>query len=144
MYRILSMVLVCLVLGVWAAPAGSQEQQQARQKGVYDEVELTSKDYHLIESSDELHVQLLRRGMLYGDPELDAWLQSIGDRLAPEPTDFYQKYRFYLVRDQPCCRPPRGTRVSISKKESQSWHIPQRDTFRGRGGKHGARRSQLG
>ena len=99
MYRILSMVLVCLVLGVWAAPAGSQEQQQARQKGVYDEVELTSKDYHLIESSDELHVQLLRRGMLYGDPELDAWLQSIGDRLAPEPTDFYQKYRFYLVRD---------------------------------------------
>jgi predicted Zn-dependent protease len=99
MHRILSMVVFCLALVLSGAPADAQEQKQSRQKGIYEEVDLTSKDYHLIESSDELHVQFLRRGMLYGDPELDAWLQSIGDKLAPEPTDFYQKYRFYLIRD---------------------------------------------
>jgi len=26
-------------------------------------------------------------------------MQGIGQRLAPEPTDFYQEYRFYLIRD---------------------------------------------
>lgn len=98
-FRSLTISTVCfLTLLPWSG-ADAQDSQQEKKKGVYEAVELTTKDYHLVESSEELHGQLQRRGMLYGEPELDAWLQSIGDRLAPEPTDFYQRYRFYVVRD---------------------------------------------
>jgi len=46
-----------------------------------------------------MHVQFQRRGLLHSDRELEAWLQEIGNRLVPEPTDSYQEYRFYLIRD---------------------------------------------
>jgi len=90
-------ILILATLACCAPVFGADERESSR--GVYEEVPLTDKDYHLVETSAELHAQLVRRGMLYGDPELDAWLQSIGDRVAPEPTDFYQEYRFYLLRD---------------------------------------------
>ena len=79
-------------------PAGAADKQ-AKERGVYDAVELTDKDYHLIETSEEMHDQFQRRGARHNDRELEAWLQKIGNRLAPESTDFYQKYRFYLIRD---------------------------------------------
>ena len=86
--------LACgLPVAAIAAETGSKE------KGEYGRVDLTAKDYHLIETSEEMQVQFERRGLRHSDRELEAWLQGIGKHLAPEPTDFYQEYRFYLIRD---------------------------------------------
>jgi predicted Zn-dependent protease len=70
-----------------------------KDKGNYGEVELTAKDYHLVETSEEMHDQFQRRGLRHSDRELESWLQNIGNSLTPETTDFYQQYRFYLLHD---------------------------------------------
>lgn len=93
------LLLATMASALVALPVFSQEAGRDNEKGIYEAVPLSTKDYHLVETSEEMHAQLVRRGMLYGDADLDAWLQSIGERVAPEPTDFYQDYRFYLLRD---------------------------------------------
>ena len=70
-----------------------------KEKGIYGSVNLTETEYRKIETSGEMHDQFQRRGLLHSDRELEAWLQEIGNRLVPEPTDSYQEYRFYLIRD---------------------------------------------
>ena len=93
----LSLAAFLLILGA-AVPADAADKKP-KEKGNYGAVELTEKDYHLIETSEEMHDQFQRRGVRHSDRELEAWLQEIGNRLAPETTDFYQQYRFYLIRD---------------------------------------------
>ena len=95
--RLIMTALVTSMCCCLAADAGDGDND--RNKGIYEAMPLSTKDYRLVETSAELHAQFVRRGMLYGDAELDAWLQAIGDRLAAEPTDFYQEYRFYVLRD---------------------------------------------
>jgi predicted Zn-dependent protease len=77
----------------------SAADTESAERGEYGRVDLTVKDIHLIETSEEMYGQFERRGLLHSDPELQTWLQEIGARLAPEPTDFYQKYRFNLIHD---------------------------------------------
>ncbi len=79
-----------------AADAGSNQRDD---KGIYSEVVMAAKEYHLIETSAEMHDQFLRRGLRYNDRELEGWIQQIGVRLAPKTTDSYQHYRFYIVQD---------------------------------------------
>ncbi len=74
-------------------------EKEAKEHGEYGQLDLTGKEYHLIETSEEMQAQFDRRGLRHSDHELEAWVQKIGRRLAPEPTDFYQDYRFYLLRD---------------------------------------------
>ena len=81
-----------------ACTAAAQDSD-SKERGVYEKVTLTDKDYHLIETSEEMHEQFQRRGLMYPDANLEAWLQRIGDSLAPEPTDFYIKYQFFLFHD---------------------------------------------
>lgn len=90
---------LCLVLLIPVAPASAETGTKRHEKGVYEQLPLTDKDYHLIETSSQMHEQFKRRGLRYDDRTLETWLQSMGDRLAPETTDFYQQYRFYLIRD---------------------------------------------
>lgn len=95
------LLLLCATLSqlLNAAAAAVAETSEARDNGVYSAVDLTEKDYHLIETSEEMHDQFQRRGLRHSDRELEAWLQSIGNRLVPPTTDFYQNYRFYLIHD---------------------------------------------
>lgn len=79
--------------------ASSAAESDAKQKGEYGQLDLTAKEVHLIETSEEMHNQFERRGLRHSDRELEAWMQKIGRRLAPEPTDFYQDYQFYLIHD---------------------------------------------
>ena len=91
--------LAAFLLILSAAVPADAADKKAKEKGNYGAVELTEKDYHLIETSEEMHDQFQRRGLRHSDRELETWLQKIGNRLVPETTDFYQKYRFYLIRD---------------------------------------------
>ncbi len=97
--RAIDLLIVCAIAVVIAGPAAAQDRNDGKDKGVYTEVALDDKDYHLIETSEEMYHQFQRRGMRYRDAELEGWLQSIGESLHPEPTDFYQDYRFFLIRD---------------------------------------------
>ena len=72
---------------------------ERKDKGIYESLNLTDGEYRSIKTSAELHGQMQRRGLRHNDSDLDAWLQGIGDRLVPAPTDSYQEYRFYLIRD---------------------------------------------
>ncbi len=88
----------CAVAMLTAFPADAAKQK-SKEKGVYDPVPLKDKEYSLLDSSREVGDQFQRRGLIYPDPELEAWLMEIGTRLAPDPTDGYQNYRFALFRD---------------------------------------------
>lgn len=95
----MSLLLAASLLLLDPAVPATAADKEPREKGNYGEVELTGKDYHLIETSEEMHDQFQRRGLRHSDRELEAWLQEIGNRLVPETTDFYQQYRFYLLHD---------------------------------------------
>jgi predicted Zn-dependent protease len=81
-----------------AAPGVAAESER-KEKGIYGSLNLSDAEYRSIETSAELHDQMQRRGLRHNDSYLDEWLQEIGDRLVPVPTDYYQEYRFYLIRD---------------------------------------------
>ena len=96
---ILALLLAtALLLSNLAVPTVAAETEH-KEKGIYGSVRLTETEYRAIETSGEMHDQFQRRGMLHSDRALEAWLQEIGNRLVPEPTDSYQEYRFYLIRD---------------------------------------------
>ena len=89
---------IALLLSNLAVPTIAAETER-KEKGIYGEVKLTNSEYRSIETSQEMQGQFLRRGLRHSDRELEAWLDEIGNRLVPEPTDSYQEYRFYLIRD---------------------------------------------
>jgi hypothetical protein len=67
--------------------------------GSYDAVTLNRKERHLVETAAELHTRFKRRSLLYNDDTLVALVDGIGRDLAPEPTDEYIQYRFFLLHD---------------------------------------------
>ena len=54
---------------------------------------------HLIENATELEALFERRNLRYRNPEVEALLGRIAERLQPPAPDEYITYRFYLVRD---------------------------------------------
>ena len=87
------MTLVCIAASIAPAPT-------ANAQGIYEPVELVRRERELlIEPSDQFAEQFRRRSMLYGDEEVLALVRSIGEELAPEPTDDYMDYRFFVLRD---------------------------------------------
>ncbi len=87
-----------LLLSNPAVPTVAAETEN-KEKGIYASVNLTDAEYRMIETAGQMHDQIQRRGLRQNDLELEAWLQEIGNRLVPVPTDSYQEYRFYLIRD---------------------------------------------
>ncbi len=94
-----NLLLATFAVAMLAALPADAATQKSKEKGVYDPVPLKNKEYSLIDTSREVEGQFQRRGKIYPDPELEAWITEIGNRLAPDPTDGYQKYRFALFRD---------------------------------------------
>ena len=69
-------------------------------QGIYGPVKLKDKEYQsLIETSRQLHGYFEQRSLLYTDPRVGELVESVGRSLAPPPTDDYQQYRFFVLRD---------------------------------------------
>jgi len=69
-------------------------------EGIYGPVELRGKEQNdLIDKAAEFHSQFERRGVLYNEPAVLGLVRRIGHELAPEATDSYFDYEFYVVRD---------------------------------------------
>ena len=81
------------ILGLIHSPAVGKGE------GVYEAVELLEREIPLIKTSDEYEERFLRRGLRFADPDLESFVNQIGSKLHPEPTDPYITYRFFLLRD---------------------------------------------
>lgn len=72
----------------------------AARDGIYESMPLANdRAEQWIQDSAQLGELFRRRGMLYGTPDQNHWLNGVGARIAPEPTDPYIDYRFFMLRD---------------------------------------------
>lgn len=70
------------------------------EEGIFGPVELRGKERNdLIDTADQIHDQLLRWSLLYTEPGPVGLVRQIGHTLAPDPTDDYFDYEFYVIRD---------------------------------------------
>jgi predicted Zn-dependent protease len=68
--------------------------------GVYEPVELRKREPNdLMSTAVQFHDQFERRSLLYGEPNVIALVERIGQDIAPPPSDDYIDYRFYVIRD---------------------------------------------
>ena len=85
--------VTCLIAGLTATNAIQAD-------GIYVPVELKRKEpIILIETADQLNGQFERRSLLFGDDAVVSLVRTIGHALAPEPTDAYMQYQFFVLRD---------------------------------------------
>ena len=72
---------------------------QAERDGIYESMPLANdRAEQWIQESAELGQLFQRRGLLYGTPEQNKWLNDLASRVVPEPTDSYMDYRFFMLR----------------------------------------------
>jgi predicted Zn-dependent protease len=86
------MAVVLAVIGAFAA-------QAATAQGVFEPVALKDQEQRLIEESHELNGYFQRQSLLYTEPNALALVERVGRSVAPAPTDGYQQYRFFVLRD---------------------------------------------
>lgn len=72
---------------------------QALADGIYEPVPLKDKEYDLIKTSEELNGRFTRRSLLFNDEQTLSVVRRVGYELAPEPTDEYIDYQFFILRD---------------------------------------------
>jgi Zn-dependent protease with chaperone function len=71
-----------------------------RAQGIYTPVQLKDKEYQsLIETSRQLNGYFEQRSLLFTEPRVAELVAGVGRGLAPAPTDDYQQYRFFVLRD---------------------------------------------
>ena len=90
-----------LLVSAFIAGAGAARfETVSAAEGIYEPVELRGKEPHdLIETSGEYHDQFVRRSLLHQEPSVEALVRKVGYALAPEPTDEYIDYEFFVIRD---------------------------------------------
>jgi Zn-dependent protease with chaperone function len=84
-------VLVAACAALAARAVGAQ--------GVFEPVPLKDQEQRLIEESQELNGYFERQSLLYTEPNALALVERVGRSVAPPPTDGYQQYRFFILRD---------------------------------------------
>ena len=83
-----------------AGPALAQSESEEDLKGVYETLELRRREPNdLIDTSGQYRDMFERRSLLYTNPEVLGLVRRIGHELAPEPTDDYIDYEFFVLRD---------------------------------------------
>ena len=71
----------------------------ANAQGVFEPVPLRDQEQRLIDESHELNGYFERQSLLYTEPNVLALVERVGRSIAPAPTDGYQQYRFFVLRD---------------------------------------------
>jgi tetratricopeptide (TPR) repeat protein len=66
---------------------------------VFESVPLKDQEQRLIEESQELNGYFERQSLLYTEPNALELVERVGSSVAPAPTDGYQQYRFFILRD---------------------------------------------
>lgn len=67
--------------------------------GVYTSVALKKVDEPLLKAANDSEALFVRRGLVYNDPELQAYVQSVAEKILPRSTDAYIRYRISILRD---------------------------------------------
>ncbi|MCZ6869654.1 MAG: M48 family metalloprotease [Gammaproteobacteria bacterium] len=67
--------------------------------GVYTSVPLKKVDEPLLKAANDSEALFVRRGLVYNDPDLQAYVQSVADKILPRTTDAYIRYRISILRD---------------------------------------------
>ncbi|MEM7284442.1 MAG: M48 family metalloprotease, partial [Pseudomonadota bacterium] len=89
--------LVVLLTLPFLAGASTKKNKQT---GIYHRVEIMKDDEaEVITNSEELEELFKRRGLVYQDPKVTEWVSRIGEMVAPDSTDPYINYRFFVLRD---------------------------------------------
>jgi Zn-dependent protease with chaperone function len=83
--------LLVAACGALAAHAAAQ--------GVFESLPLKEQEQRLIEESQALNGYFERQSLLYTEPNALALVERVGSSVAPAPTDGYQQYRFFILRD---------------------------------------------
>lgn len=93
--------MMAAALGLAAATAAiAQEESLEDLKGVYGPLELRKREPNdLIETAAQYKDLFERRSLLYNNPGVLELVRRVGYELAPEPTDDYIRYEFYVIRD---------------------------------------------
>ena len=92
-------ILISIGFGVLIAATSHGTEKRDPQHGIYHSVPLKVNEHDLLNTADEYEDMMSRRGLRHIDPQLESWFAGIGQRLTPDPSDEYQHYRFYLLRD---------------------------------------------
>lgn len=92
-------ILISLGFGVLIAATSHGAEKRDTQHGIYHSVPLKFNEYDLLKTAHDYEDMMSRRGLRFIDPQLESWFAGIGQRLTPNPSDEYQHYRFYLLRD---------------------------------------------
>jgi len=95
------LMLMSGLLAVLPATSGiAQEASEEDLKGVYEPLELRRREPNdLIDTSAQYHDLFERRSLIYGESAVVDLVKRIGAELAPELTDSYIDYRFFVIRD---------------------------------------------
>lgn len=96
MTRLAFWVVVLLSLGLAAGCASSAPRSASAFESAEDVATLDDDENRFWLMSNQMDVALQKQGALYGDPELDAYLQSLIDKLFP---DFEGKMRIRAIKD---------------------------------------------
>lgn len=98
--RLFLILFSVLLAGPSARQAVAQDQNEDDLKGIYEPVELRRREPNdLIDTAAQYNDMFARRSLLYGDSAVLDLVRRIGHELAPEPTDDYIDYEFFVIRD---------------------------------------------
>lgn len=92
-------ILILVGFGVLIAATSHGAEKRDSQHGIYHSVPLKVNEYDLLKTAHDYEDMMSRRGLRYVDPQLESRFAGIGQRLTPNPSDEYQHYRFYFLRD---------------------------------------------
>lgn len=97
LYGLVLLVTLPLIMG---ASSNKSKSSKSKQTGIYHRVEIMKDDEaEVIYNSEELEELFKRRGLVYQDEAVNQWVSGIGRSIAPDSTDPYIDYRFFVLRD---------------------------------------------
>ena len=94
-----SVMVGILVLAILAVPPVRAETPEDVVLGIYGPLPLKEREEPVLQTARESEALFVRRGHRLRSLELEALVERVGRPLAPEPTDPYIEYRFFVFDD---------------------------------------------